>query len=71
VHKRLINSPAMADNRRFLKNVETWLGTPIEFAVNRNYPSCSAMENWERQKFMSGPRGAPCTRELKSRARYQ
>ena len=71
---RIINNPVIEediDNQRFLKDVEQWIGIPIEFATNRNYPSCSAVDVWDRHKFMSGPYGAPCTRELKRKARYQ
>lgn len=60
-----------ADNLRFLKDVERWIGHPIDFATNKKYPSCSAVEVWDKRKFMSGPKGAPCTVELKKEARYQ
>jgi hypothetical protein len=71
---RIVNNPVIEedeDNRRFLKDVAEWLGRPIEIALNKNFPSGSAMEVWERRRFMSGPTGAPCTQELKKRARQQ
>lgn len=71
---RVINNPVVEehlDNRRFLKDIETWLGSPIEFAINSKYPSCSAVDIWRQRKFMSGPAGAVCTVELKKRARQQ
>lgn len=71
---RIINNPVMeedADNRRFLKDVEKWIGVDIEFATNKEFPSCSAVDVWEKRKFMSGPRGAPCTIKLKKEARQQ
>lgn len=71
---RVINNPVIEeepDNKRFLKDVQKWLGVRIEFAKNKKYPKCSAREVWERRQYMSGPSGAPCTGELKKRARQQ
>lgn len=69
---RIINNPVLeedADNQRFLKDVEKWLGVTVEVAVNPSFPSGSAVEVWEKRQFMSGPFGAPCTLELKKAAR--
>jgi hypothetical protein len=69
---RIINNPVLeedADNQRFLKDVEKWLGVTVEVAVNPSFPSGSAVEVWEKRQFMSGPFGAPCTLELKKVAR--
>lgn len=69
---RLINNPVKEehpDNLRFLKDVESWLGHKIEFAVNPKFPSSSAYDVWEKRKYMSGVSGAPCTFELKKKAR--
>lgn len=71
---RIVNNPVIEedeDNRRFLKDVERWLGVPIETATNKNFPACSAVEVWDKRKFMSGKDGAPCTDELKKEARLQ
>ena len=72
-HKiRVINNPVAEehhDNKRFLKDVESWLNVKIEFAINPKYPTSSAFDVWESRKYMSGVRGAPCTFELKKRAR--
>jgi hypothetical protein len=71
---RIINNPVAEedeDNRRFLLDVQQWLGVPIEIALNKNFPSGSAREVWEKRRFMSGPTGAPCTQELKKKARQQ
>ncbi len=71
---RVVNNPVIEedmDNRRFLSDVEQWLGVPIETAFNESFPSCSAVDVWERRRFMSGPVGAPCTQELKKKARQQ
>lgn len=69
---KIINNPVKEehhDNTRFLKDVEMWLGQKIEFAINPNFPSCSAFDVWEKRKYMSGISGAPCTFELKKKAR--
>lgn len=70
---RIINNPVAEedpDNRRFLADVERWLGVPIEIAINPKYPNCSAVEVWEKKRKMSFVTGyAPCTDYLKKRAR--
>lgn len=69
---RVVNNPVAEehpDNRRFLKDVEEWLGQPIETALNPKYPNASCNEVWEDRKYMSGVSGAPCTLELKKKAR--
>jgi len=69
---RVINNPVIEedeDNLRFKFDVEKWLGVKIETAINPRYPNCSAVEVWERKRFMSGTKGAPCTNELKKEAR--
>ena len=71
---RIVNNPVAEedqDNRRFLLDVQEWIGKPIEEAYNENYPARSAVEVWEDRKYMSGIHGAPCTVELKKNARYQ
>ena len=70
----VVNNPIKEehpDNQRFLKDVEGWLGSPIEFAVRSKYPDQSCEKVWEDRKFMSGPTGAPCTLELKKKARQE
>lgn len=69
---RIINNPIAEedeDNRRFLADIEKWIDRPIEIAKNPEYPNASCVEIWERRRFMSGPTGAPCTIELKKKAR--
>lgn len=71
-HVRIVNNPVAEedpDNRRFLKDVESWLGVEIEIAVNPLFPAASAVEVWEKRRYMSGNRGAPCTAILKKQAR--
>jgi len=68
----IVNNPIKEehhDNQRFLKDVEVWLGHPIEFAISNKYPDQSCVEVWDKRKFMAGPHGAPCTIELKKFAR--
>jgi 3'-phosphoadenosine 5'-phosphosulfate sulfotransferase (PAPS reductase)/FAD synthetase len=69
---RVVNNPVKEeheDNFRFLKDVEKWLGVDIEFATNPKFESNSCQEVWNSRKYMSGPSGAPCTFELKKKAR--
>jgi hypothetical protein len=69
---RVLNNPIAEeddDNRRFLNDVQAWLGIPVEIVTSKRYPSNSAVDVWEKRKFMSGPMGAPCTVELKKYAR--
>lgn len=71
---RVINNPVAeenADNRRFLADVQKWIGREIEIATCKKYPSTSAADVWERERFMSGPTGAPCTKYLKKYARQE
>lgn len=71
---RVINNPIMeedGDNRRFLYDVEKWLGIDIEFALNDQFQSASAVAVWEKVQYMSGVAGAPCTNKLKREARQQ
>lgn len=71
---RIVNNPIKnedKDNSRFLADVQSWIGRQIEFAVNENYPGCDINEVFEDRRFMSGVLGAPCTQELKKRARQQ
>lgn len=70
----VVNNPIKEeheDNRRFLKDVQDWLGVEIEFAVRSKYPSQSCKDVWNDRRYMSGPTGAPCTQELKKRARQE
>lgn len=69
---RVLNSPIAEedqDNRRFLSDVQDWLGVEIEIVRSNKYPSQSAREVWEARRFMSSVSGAICTEELKKKAR--
>jgi hypothetical protein len=70
----VINNPVAeedTDNRRFLRDVERWIGVEIEDARNDKYPLASAVDVWDRRGGMSFPHGAPCTVSLKKEARQQ
>jgi len=70
---RIVNNPIVEediDNLHFLDDVAYWLDREIEVASNPNYPDCSAVTVWEKRQYMSGVSGAPCTLELKKKARY-
>ena len=71
---RIINNPIKEeheDNQRFLKDVEKWLSVDIEIAVNPKYPDASCVDVWDKRQYMSGVGGAPCTFELKKKARQE
>jgi len=68
----VVNNPIKeehSDNQRFLKDVEEWLDHPIQSAVNPKFEDYSCETVWKQRRFMCGPTGAPCTQELKKRAR--
>lgn len=71
----VVNNPIKEedeDNQRFLRDIEKWLGIKIYSAINSKYPSCSCVEVWDDQQYMSNPQGlAYCTLELKQRARFE
>lgn len=69
---RVVNNPIKEeheDNQRFLKDVESWLGVDIEYAINPKFPDQSCETVWRERKYMSGNFGAPCTTHLKKNAR--
>jgi len=71
---RAINNPVIEehhDNRRFARDVADWVGIEIETALNSNYPLASVVDVFDRRKGMAFPHGAPCTVELKKRARQE
>lgn len=68
---RILNTPVAEehhDNQRFLKDVEKWLGLPIERVTNPKYPESSCYEIWDKG-FMANRFGAVCTKVLKKEAR--
>lgn len=69
---KILNNPVKEehpDNLRFMQDVSRWIGKPIELVTNPKYPEASAVEVWSKRQYMSGVNGAPCTLELKKKAR--
>lgn len=52
------------DNRRFLADCERWFGRKVTVLRDEKY-GASALEVFRRKRFLKGPHGAPCSRELK------
>lgn len=70
----IINHPVDeedADNRRFLGDVANWLGVEIITQTNSEAGTTSAVDIWDKRRYMSGTKGAPCTMLLKKGARYE
>lgn len=59
------------DNQRFLKDFEKFIGQKIISVKSKKYPNQSCVEVWNKRKYMSGVKGAPCTLELKKKARQE
>jgi hypothetical protein len=57
-----------SDNYRFSAEVEAWLGQPIEYIRNEKYATVD--DDFEQTGYMSGPKGARCTVELKKKPRF-
>ncbi len=59
------------DNMRFLKDVEKWLGLPIEILYSEKYHDI--WDVFEKTRYLAGIHGARCTTELKKlvRRKYQ
>jgi len=55
------------DNLRFLQDVEAWIGQPIRLLRSPKYRTIHEVFRGER--YVVGPRGAPCSRLLKQRVR--
>jgi hypothetical protein len=70
----IVNNPVYEedkDNIRFMNDISDWIGLPIIEAKNTKLGTTSAVEVWNRRKYMSGNKGAPCTLLLKKAARYE
>lgn len=70
----IVNNPVIEeheDNRRFLKDVEKWIGMTIIEAKSKEFPTASIIDVFEKRKYISGVHGAPCTKFLKKQARYE
>jgi len=58
------------DNKRFLKDCEEWFGQEIIILGNDKYGR-SIYEVFRKTRFLVGPSGARCTKELKKAVREQ
>ena len=70
----IVNTPIYnehPDNKRFLLDVQTWLGVDIYEAKSSKFPDQNIVTVFDKKKYMSGVLGAPCTKELKKEARYE
>ena len=56
------------DNKRFLKDVESWTGISITIIGSQKYKSIENVA--EARKYMAGISGAPCTVEMKKVPRF-
>lgn len=69
---RYINNPIKEeheDNQRFIRDLADYMSVEVEVALNPDWPDASIFDVFEKRKFMSSPYGAPCTGELKKKAR--
>lgn len=57
------------DNDRFHTDVEGWIGRPIEKLHSLEFADC--WDVWEKRKYISGIKGAPCTIEMKKAVRWR
>jgi 3'-phosphoadenosine 5'-phosphosulfate sulfotransferase (PAPS reductase)/FAD synthetase len=57
------------DNMRFLRDVERWIETPILILGNDTYGRDPDVV-FRRTRYLTGPRGARCTAELKRSVRH-
>ena len=57
------------DNERFRHDCEEWFGRSIRVLKSETYND--PWEVFDARKFLKGPRGAPCTIELKKKVREQ
>ena len=51
------------DNARFMRDCEVWFGASVTVLRNPDY--ASTWEVWEKKRYISGIKGAPCTGLLK------
>jgi len=55
------------DNRRFMADVEEWIGQRIEIVKSEKYEDI--FDVFRKRRYIVGVRGAPCTTELKKKVR--
>lgn len=57
------------DNKRFLSDIERWLGKKVTILKNEKY--IDHMDVCEKERYVNGPNGARCTVELKKVQRFK
>ena len=57
------------DNERFLRDCEKWLGREVVRLRSKKFKD--TWDVWERERYLAGVNGAPCTRALKFRPRLE
>jgi hypothetical protein len=55
------------DNRRFLSDVERWIGKPVKILKSDKYENI--YDVFRKTRWLIGPKGARCTTELKKNVR--
>lgn len=55
------------DTMRFLADLTRWFNAPIQTVRSEKYKD--TWEVWAKRRFLRGPKGAPCTAELKRNVR--
>jgi hypothetical protein len=72
-HTRVVYCDTMvtehSDNQRFFNAVEKWLGVPITVISSSKFRDVD--EVFEKVRYMSGPKGARCTVEMKKVPRFE
>ncbi len=56
------------DNNRFAEECEKWFGVPIQTLSSERFGN-SIYAVFQKERYIVGPAGAPCTRALKKRVR--
>lgn len=56
------------DNDRFALDCERWFGVPVTVLMNEKFEG-SIYKVFEKERYIAGIHGAPCTRALKKRVR--
>jgi 3'-phosphoadenosine 5'-phosphosulfate sulfotransferase (PAPS reductase)/FAD synthetase len=56
------------DNKRFMADVEKWLGKKVEIISSKEFSSIDDV--FERTRYMAGIQGARCTGEMKKKPRF-
>lgn len=58
-----------SDNHRFMLDCEKWFNQKVLILKNKKFTD--TWDVWEKRKYISGIKGAPCTRELKINVRLE